>query len=252
MKRAAGDRQVLLRIAFWLLLPASVVQGLGLRKRAVRLQPPPGDSHGSCGEGESLHLLALGDSIIAGVGAGSQELTLPVQFARALAAALDCKVEWHIEGENGAAVNHLLAQVQQLDPVIPADVILLSIGVNDVTGLSTTRRWRRRLEELLALLRSTWPQAMVVFAGLPPMNQFPLLSHPLRFSLGLRSGTLDRMASALLAQQPGMLHIATRIDPQRHSFCADGFHPSELACQAWAVELADRTAKALPDWKRST
>jgi lysophospholipase L1-like esterase len=231
------------RIFFWTMLPISGLQGLWLRRSAMRLDPPAGEIRGGCGTGQNLYLLALGDSIIAGVGADTQEQTLPMQFAQVLAAGLQCRVEWHIEGKNGANLAMLLAQIQSLEPASPADIILLSIGVNDVTGLSTTRRWRQQLEHLVALIRARWPQALVVFAGLPPMSQFPLPPQPLRFSLGLRAGTFDRIASNMLASQQGMLHIATEINPQEHGFCEDGFHPSAESYAIWGKELAAQVAE---------
>lgn len=244
MSAVRSPVQLWRRILFWALLPISGVQGLLLRRRATRLLPPPGDNSGACGEGPTLSLLALGDSIIAGIGASEQEQTLPVQFARALASTQASRVEWHVEGENGADLESLLTRIRALDPAVQADVILLSIGVNDVTGLSSTSKWRRRLKTLLTLLQSRWPHALVVFAGLPPMGQFPLPPRPLRFSLGLRAAVFDQIAREVLSGQPRMLHIATTINPQQHSFCEDGFHPSAVGYEIWARELVLQVASA--------
>jgi lysophospholipase L1-like esterase len=54
-------------IGFWLFLPFSALQGLWLRFSATRLPEATGDRTGINGQGEKLHLLAMGDSIIAGV-----------------------------------------------------------------------------------------------------------------------------------------------------------------------------------------
>ena len=70
------------------------------------------------------------------------------------------------------------------------------------------------------------------------MARFPLPPQPLRFSLGLRAATLDRIAAGMLATWPNATHVPTRIDPRRHSFCADGFHPAAESCKLWAAELA--------------
>jgi hypothetical protein len=59
---------LLSRLAFWLMLPVTAVQGLWLRRRATRLPGAMGDRRGVSGEGADFHLLALGDSIIDGVG----------------------------------------------------------------------------------------------------------------------------------------------------------------------------------------
>ena len=235
-----STKNILNRIGFWLLLPVSAIQGLRLRTRAVRLPEATGDRTGVCGKGEPLHLLAVGDSIIAGVGTGTVERSMPVQFARALADQQECSVHWRVEGTNGADISHLRKRVRRLDHQQQADVVLISIGVNDVTGLSSTKYWRTQLTALVRELRDKWPQAGVIFAGLPPMSKFPLPPQPLRFTLGLRAATLDEICASIVAKQANMLHVPTEIDPLHHDFCEDGFHPSAEACSFWAEGLAQR------------
>lgn len=224
----------------WLLLPLSAVQGLWLRRTAIRLPEATGDRSGTSGQGQTLHLLAMGDSIIAGVGTGTMEHSLPVQFADALAKARQCSVQWHVEGANGADISDLRQAMSQFPKTQQADVILISIGVNDVTGLSSTRYWRLQLKQLMTELREKWPRARVIFAGLPPMGQFPLPPQPLRFTLGHRAAMLDDIAAGIILRQAGMLHIPTDIHPLAQEFCEDGFHPSAESCANWASELAQR------------
>jgi lysophospholipase L1-like esterase len=226
-----------------LLLPVMAVQGLWLRRNARRLPGAAGERRGVVGDGTPLHLLALGDSIIDGVGAGHMAASLPVQFAAAVAERLHCRVHWRVEGASGHDAEAVIGRLHSLDVGAPADVVLLSVGVNDVTGLSSTRHWRYSLQRLLDGLRGRWPDALVVFAGLPPMAQFPLPPQPLKFSLGLRATTLDHIARAVFARDPRAIHVPTRIDPERHDFCADGFHPSADSCTLWARELAEELAQ---------
>ena len=228
------------RIGFWLFLPLSALQGLWLRFTATRLPEATGDRTGVNGQGAKLQLLAMGDSIIAGVGTGSMDRSLPVQFARILAEERACCVHWRVEGENGADISDLRERIDGLDQDQQADVILISIGVNNVTGLSSTRHWRFQFDALVVDLRNKWPQAQVIFAGLPPMARFPLPPQPLRFTLGHRAATLDSIAAEVISQQVNMLHIPTDLDPVQQEFCEDGFHPSAEACGTWAKALAQR------------
>lgn len=226
------------RLIFWLLLPVTALQGLWLRRKALRLPGAPGERRGSCGEGQPLYLLALGDSIIDGVGTGHVEESLPVQFACALKKQLGCRVEWLIEGQTGNTIDDVMRCLESVDDNYPADFILLSVGVNNVTGLTSTRSWRSKLRELLDLLAGRFPHARIIFAGLPPMSRFPLPPQPLRFSLGLRAATFDSIASSIIENHPNARHVPTRIDPDEHGFCEDGFHPSAESCTLWARELA--------------
>jgi lysophospholipase L1-like esterase len=228
------------RIGFWLLLPISALQGLWLRFTAIRLPEASGDKTGVCGSGEPLHLLAMGDSIIAGVGTGTVTRSMPVQFAEALAASEACRVHWQVAGANGADISDLRKQLNYFSDQKHLDFVLISIGVNDVTGLSSTRHWKSQLKALTKELRKRWPQARVLFMGLPPMAKFPLPPQPLRFTLGLRAATLDAICANLVANRPNMQHVPIAIDPNLHDFCEDGFHPSAKTCSFWAEELAQR------------
>lgn len=220
------------------MLPITAVQGLWLRRRATRLPGASGERRGASGQGEDFHLLALGDSIIDGVGTGVIKRSLPVQFATALAARNGQRVVWHVDGASGRNIQDLLERLDKGVHPPRVDLVLISIGVNDVTGLSSTRHWRRSVRRLLTEIHARWPGARILFAGLPSMERFPLPPQPLRFSLGLRAATLDRIAASVVGDHPGAIHVPTRIDPEHHDFCEDGFHPSAKSCTLWARELA--------------
>jgi lysophospholipase L1-like esterase len=229
---------MLYRSAFWLMLPVAALQGLWLRKKATRLPGAPGTRLGSTGEGPALSLLAVGDSIIDGVGTSHIEESLPVQFAKALSLQIQRCVHWRVEGETGFDIEDVLCRLDSIDQAIQPDLVLISVGVNDVTGLSSTRHWREKLAELLDRLHQKWSGARIIFAGVPPMSRFPLPPQPLRFTLGLRAATLDRIAASVISGYPNAIHVPTQINPQEHGFCEDGFHPSAESCTLWAQQLA--------------
>jgi lysophospholipase L1-like esterase len=251
---------MLRRIAFWLLLPIAAVQGLKLRKTAMRLQPPPGSPHGVFGPAKRsrsgtpsgtsfrkpLRLLALGDSIIAGTGANTQDQTLPAHLARTLAQIKGLAVSWYALGRNGANSGELPGMLDELHKQPPPDLVLISIGVNDVTGLCRSKTWQSNISNLCEKLGARWPAAIIVFAGLPPMDQFPLPPQPLRFCLGLRASYFDHIAATVIENHAGMLHIPTLIDTTEHDFCADGFHPSEEAYAVWGEEMAEIITNRYP------
>lgn len=226
------------RVVFWLMLPITALQGLWLRRKALRLPGAPGDRQGIAGSGEVLHLLALGDSIIDGVGTAHVTESLPVQFAHAMAEQCDCSVHWRIEGQTGNTIEDVLLCLAAIEDNYSAQLVLLSVGVNNVTGLSSTRNWRAKLAELLDNISWRFPDVRIIFAGLPPMSRFPLPPQPLRYSLGLRSATLDSIAASIISGYPNAVHVPTRINPLEHGFCEDGFHPSADSCTLWARELA--------------
>lgn len=231
---------------FWSLLPFVAVQGLRLRRTAPRLAPAAGESRGCVGSGRALRLLAIGDSIIAGVGAATLERALVGCTAQALADGMGIAVEWEAHGCSGASSAAVLADlVPAIDPR-PADAIVVSVGVNDVTALSTIRAWRLNLHALVSALRRHSPDAVIVVAGLPPLRSFPLIPEPLRSLIGLRGETLDAASRALLRDCPGVFHATVAFDMREGSFCADGFHPSESSYVQFGQAMAACIVANLP------
>jgi len=133
------------RLAFWALLPLSVPQGLLLRRNAPRFPPAAGPHVGSCGAGPALDLLAIGDSIVAGVGAPTVAQALPGQVARALAQQSGRRVCWHAAGRIGLDARAIKRDLSPLIPPAAFDAIVVSAGVNDVTALKRSWRWREDL-----------------------------------------------------------------------------------------------------------
>ncbi len=233
---------ILRRVAFWLSAPVIVCQGLWVRKRAPRFPPAGGPSHGRFGNGTPLRMLTIGDSIAAGVGAAALTEALPGRTAQALAARLGREVFWCAVGRSGARAAHVRDNLLPTVREEAFDVVVVSVGVNDVTGLSTTRRWRSDLAGLLDSLRSQSPNALIVVAGCPPFSIFPLLPKPLRYLLGMRAKSLDVVTEQEVSRRHNVLFVTTSFDPGPGRFSADGYHPSPASYREWGEALADLMA----------
>jgi len=231
---------------FWSLLPLVAVQGLRLRRRAPRLAAAAGESSGRVGSGRSLRLLAIGDSIVAGVGAATLDRALIGCTARALAETMGVAIEWEACGRSGATAPEVLSELVPLIDPRPADAIVLSVGVNDVAGLSTVRAWRSHLLALVAALQEHSPGAVIVVAGLPPLRSFPLIPEPLRRLVGLRGDSLDAASREALRGRAGIFHVNVPFNLHEGSFCADGFHPSESSYAEFGQAMAACIAAHLP------
>ncbi len=226
------------RAAFHALLPAIAWQGLRLRRTALRAPPAAGPARGTAGSGPPLGLLGLGDSIVAGVGIDDTAHALPGRTAGALARLGGWAVHWRAVGASGLRAGQVQALLAQVPAEERYDVVLVSAGVNDVTGIGSTRRWQRDLARLLDAVHAAHPCALVLLAGLPPMDRFPLLPQPLRAAMGLRARTFDAIAREVAAARAWVHHHPTRVDPLRDAFAADGFHPGAEACARWGESLA--------------
>lgn len=233
-------------LVFWLLFPLVVVQALRLRKRAPRLQAAAGDAVGRVGSGQPLRLLAIGDSIVAGVGASTMERALVGCTARALATRFGGAVEWMACGRSGASSKQILDDLVPILAPNPADAIVVSVGVNDVTSLSTIRAWKKNLLGLILALRTHSADAIIVIAGMPPLRLFPLIPQPLRRLIGFRGETLDAVTRAVVQKCPGVFHVEVEFEMSEGCFCADGFHPSEQSYVVFGEALAKCLATHLP------
>lgn len=230
------------RALFWGLMPLAAPQGLRLKRTAPRFSPAPGPREGRVGDGPPLHLLAVGDSVIDGVGCPSVDEALTGHFARQLARMFEREVRWRAIGRTGACARELGETVLPEVPRGPWDLVLVSVGVNDVSGLTRSAEFHARLSTLVDGLRARAPQATVLLCGLPRMQHFPLLPQPLRFAAGIRAKTLDALAADVAAQRERVLHEPTTYVPRQDEFAPDGYHANSATQGAWAAVLARRLA----------
>lgn len=227
-------------LAFWLTFPFLVPQALYVRRTAPRFAPAAGPAQGSVGDGEPTHLLAIGDSIIAGVGASELSRALVGQTAAALADARNCRVSWRALGKSGYDSSKVLDRMLPLLPDIAFDYIIVSVGVNDVTGLTTIRNWRRNLSLLLQGLETHSPGALIAVAGIPPLHGFPLLPQPLRAVFGMRGRAFEEAAREVVRPHSRSFHIPLDFEPHPTKFAPDGYHPSEESYAEFGRHMAER------------
>ena len=236
------------RLLFWSCLPFVVPQALWVRKTAPRFADAAGPATGFVGASDSAEserrLIAVGDSIVAGVGAPTLEEALVGRLASALAGRLASPVGWQAIGRTGTTSERLLALLPGELPSGPADVVLLNVGVNDLTRITTTRRFLANIHALYDLLRQRYPGALVAINGLPPLGLFPLLPQPLRAVLGLRAAIFNRELARAVAGMPGAVFVPVEFDAEPDSFADDGFHPSAVSYGLFAEHVMETILEA--------
>ena len=232
-------------LLFWSALPFLAPQALYVRQTAPRFAGAAGPNVGSTGSGEPIRLLALGDSIIAGVGASQLAKALVGQTAHGLSAGLQRQVDWRAHGYTGANSTKLIGEHLASIEDLGADAIITSIGINDVTSMTTLPRWRSNLETLFARLLAENDDVVIAFAGLPPLHGFPLLPQPLRSVLGLRARQFDQAARDVIAGYPQIVHVAVDFETTPDKFAADGYHPNEASYVTFGQGMAEKIVERL-------
>ena len=172
-----------------------------------------------------LRLWALGDSAMAGDGIADAELTLPRLVARMLSARTGREVQLTMTGVSGARVAGVARQLPEMDEA-PADVIVVSAGVNDGLGRRQLGAIRRDHHRLVAELRAAAPGAALVLVGAPDLRHAPGLPVPLRWVVGWLTGRVGRRQASWLA---GTDMTVVEMGTPRAGFGPDGFHPGPLA-----------------------
>lgn len=230
-----------MHLLFWLttaaLSPVLLYQGKRARRNTPRLPDGSGDPDGQYGEGTpDRHILVLGESTAASVGVASHDLGLASQLAKQVHQRTGQTTAWHTFGINGVRMQALIGELAKAE-LPPADIVLLSMGVNDATGVTARRRFRQQLLALRQLLIARYP-APLVLLGVPPMHLFTALPAPLRQIMGWRARQLDNVYAQLARQRPDdFIHLQYPLITDPELLAADGYHPGLKGYQQIAEAL---------------
>lgn len=224
------------------LLPLLALQAITVRRRALILPEPSGPRDGSLGHegmahGPQLRVLIAGDSSAAGVGVSDQAQGLSGQLAAQLTAQFE--VHWRLEATTGHQTRDTITRLQAL-PKQQFDVIILALGVNDVTHGTTRTRFYRQQSQLMQLLIECFEPRMILACGVPQMQHFPALSQPLAWVLGRQSARLDSVLATLASEIPAVAHMPFQLPQDPALAAADGYHPSAQAYRLWAAVLGQK------------
>ena len=185
-----------------------------------------------------LKLLGLGDSVIAGVGLASTESTITARLADRLNQHLGKAIDWRILGKDGAKIIDTQRMLAATDSEA-FDWIVVSVGVNDVTGLTSLVKWQQGLLGLISDIRVRSSNANVVFLQVPPMGRFEMIPQPLRGVLGIRAAMLRKVLIWIVEAHRGvwMIDPSRLFDPAY--MAEDGYHPNETAVDWIASEICE-------------
>jgi lysophospholipase L1-like esterase len=215
--------------------PLLWLQGKYVRRVTPHLPEPPGARQGSTGQGPTLRLLIAGDSAAAGVGASLQDEALCGRLVGYLRP--HCTVHWRLVAVNGLDSPGLVKLLEETRAE-KFDVVVLSIGVNDVTSLRSPSQWMQWQDRLAQVIQTRFGPRLLIHSALPPMHAFTGLPQPLRWFMGRWALEMNRqLVVALSAQTKRKLHWPLK-EAVSGDLAVDGFHPSPLGYAFWAESLS--------------
>ena len=225
---------MLFHLAALLLAPVFLMQGKWVRWVTPQLPEPEGAREGVWGAGPDLRLMILGDSAAAGVGVASQAEALSGRLVAELGEFF--RVSWKLVAQSGHDSGEVL-EMLQAEPPATFDVVVVSVGVNDVTGFTAIKRCRANLLAIANVLTARHHSRLILFSSLPPMHAFPALPQPLRWWLGERAKQLNALVYDLAQSHPCCRFVNIEFPFEPHYIAGDGFHPGQAAYAHWASQL---------------
>jgi lysophospholipase L1-like esterase len=222
--------------------PALYLQGRYVRRRIPRLPEPRGERSGrlvaEIDTATPLRMLIAGDSAAAGVGANSQDEALSGRLLAELSG--DHGLEWRLEARTGATTRQTISRLGRLirtgQPAF--DLLITSLGVNDVTANVGLSQWLASQRELRQLARERLGVRLLIITSVPPIGLFPALPHPLRWYLGQRADRFNTCLAEDLQSEDDACFLDLRFSLDPALMAVDGFHPGPVIYAEWARRAA--------------
>ncbi len=221
--------------------PVLLMQGLWVRIKTPVLPEAEGPRMGHTGAGPALRLLLVGDSSAAGVGADRQSQALLGHLTQRLARWH--AVQYRLLAQTGATTRDTLKVLDDLASE-RWDVVVTSLGVNDLTGQRNRTDWLADQQRLIDLLHAKFDPCVILISGLPPVHRFPALPQPLRWHLGRGAQKFDTALKRLTGAN-AVLFLPLDFGMRADQMAPDGFHPGPEIYAEWGRRAAARIGEGL-------
>ncbi len=227
-----------LKITTLTLLPIVAIQGIKVRKKMPRLPEASGERDGVIGSGKPLSLLILGDSAAAGVGVETQQDALSGAIITEL--GNEFTLRWKLQAQTGNTTQQVIQAAKQISDQ-QYDIVITSIGVNDVTKFTSARSWLKQQKQLFADIQNRFKPKLIIVSGVPPMQHFPALPNPLAWLFGKYAAQMNQVLQQWLMPQDKFKFIQYDIKEFQAldlPMASDGFHPSKEIYAIWGQQIA--------------
>ena len=220
-------------------VPFLYLQGQYTRWKVGRLPDAQGDTIGTAkGDNETVKLLAIGESSVAGIGAKTHAEALTGQFAKHLSKKTGKTIEWKALGESGITIERAIEELVPEISKMEFDLIVVALGANDVFGAKSPQSFRKNMGRLLTVLQNKNPGAKIFLANVPMVRDFIALPNPLRYFLAHLAKLHHFNAIDLVSEMENVFYFedVKRVDDD---FFSDGIHPSIKGYDLWTEAMVD-------------
>ena len=202
-----------------------------------KLPEAHGPRSGYVGRGPDLRLAIIGDSAAAGVGVSLQSQALSGSLLNNL--QLDYQLQWQLLAQSGLNTKECRLMLEQ-QPLTTFDIVVVSLGVNDVLSRLNSPQWVAQQQLLIKTLRERFNAKQILLTKIPPMAQFPALPQPLRWYLGARCQEFNNALVVALNGEKDLEIIDLSQQLLGKHMASDGFHPGKIIYHKWGQALATK------------
>ena len=239
------------------LLPFMYFHGKRIRTKIPQLpeaKAPEGKAIFATNTYQTFNIITLGESTIAGVGVETHEDGFAGSLARTLTSIYQANIKWKVYARSGYTAKRV---TQKLIPRINEkhlDLIVIGLGGNNAFTLSSPRKWRNDILELISELRKKYPDTTIVFCNMPPIKDFPAFTKLIKFTIGNLVEILGAELKKITGTMQNVFYHSDIIKLENwikilesnftaSDFFSDGVHPSKLTCETWGKEMAEFIGK---------
>ena len=231
------------------LLPVLYFQGKKIKKEIPKLpeaKNPKGFVNGNFKD--TLHVLSIGESTIAGVGVEFHENGFTGALANTLSTELQSNINWRVYARSGYTVQQVCEKIIPKIEEKTTDLIVIGMGGNDAFTLNSPKKWTKAIKNLISLLHVKFPETPIFFTNMPPIKEFPAFTRPIKFVIGNLVEILGEHLRIAVNNKPNIYYNNEIITLKKWSkrntlpnndsklYFSDGMHPSELTYKVWGKE----------------
>ncbi len=199
--------------------------------------------------------VVIGDSTSVGQGAKVQADNYSCQYAREVLLKKYPAVKIYNLAVSGAKTQDVLSKQVEAAIALDPDLIMLSAGANDVTGLTNAEDFRRSYKMVLQQLTransglngnlNKGKNTKIVLLNIPAFSTSPLLWEPYKSLAHWQAGKFNEIIAAIAKSEPNIrvvdIYRGTEADFRRFpklNFSQDKFHPSSPGYSVWTRVIA--------------
>jgi lysophospholipase L1-like esterase len=233
------------------LLPIMYFQAKKIRKSIPELPPAQGFTGiANCGSNDTIHVLAIGESTIAGIGVATHEEGFTGTFAKVLAPKIEKNINWRVYATSGYTAKKVIDKIVPKITENQVDLILVGLGGNDSFTLNSPKNWQKDIQNLIDLLRIKFGNIPIVFTNIPPIKEFPAFTKLIKFVIGNLSEILGESLGKQIVGKENVYFNSEKltlkswikkfgIEQPAKDFFSDGVHPAKLTYQTWGLDMAN-------------